>query len=85
MAITNVSKVSSGETWASITTTWATEPRTWLAASQLLDNVSRVSSSIINGLKSFNTLWDDSFADWDGGFIAWDKSGDSITNTSKPN
>jgi len=36
---TNVSKVSVGETWATISTTWNTETRTWLAASQLITNV----------------------------------------------
>ena len=44
----NTIKVSSGETWASITSTWATETRTWLDVSQLLKNTTRQSSSITN-------------------------------------
>ena len=36
---TNIAKVSVGETWATIETTWATETRDWLAVSQLMTNV----------------------------------------------
>ena len=50
-AIANVTRVSGGETWATITTSWATEPRTWLAISQLLSNAARVSSAMTNSLK----------------------------------
>jgi hypothetical protein len=44
----NSTKVSIGETWGSIPTTWETETRTWLEASQLIDNVTKQSSSITN-------------------------------------
>lgn len=37
---TNVSRPGEGETWASITTTFATETRTWLQASKLITNIS---------------------------------------------
>lgn len=37
--MTNASKVSVGETWGTITSTWRSELRTWEAASQLLSNV----------------------------------------------
>jgi len=50
-SITNSSKVSIGETWATITTDWASETRTWLAASQLIGNTSRPSTSITNVAK----------------------------------
>lgn len=50
-SITNTSKVSIGETWATIDTTWATEIRTWLAVSQLITNGTRQSSSITNVAK----------------------------------
>jgi hypothetical protein len=50
-SIANSSKVSTGETWGSIETTWASETRTWLAVSQLISNVVRQSSSITNILK----------------------------------
>ena len=38
--MTNISKVSVGETWGTIETTWAAETRTWLAVSQLFTNIS---------------------------------------------
>ena len=57
MAITNISKVSSGETWASITTTWATETRTWEGMSFFTDN-SRIISSVTNqGMSNTSPLW----------------------------
>jgi hypothetical protein len=49
--IANSARVSSGETWASITTTWASELRTWEAVSQLLSNTARVSSTMSNVAK----------------------------------
>ncbi len=49
--LTNTDKVSSGETWASITTTWATETRTWVDMASLIDNLSKVSSTITNTSK----------------------------------
>lgn len=47
-SLTNTSKVSIGETWATIDTSWATEVRTWLAVSQLITNGTRQSSTITN-------------------------------------
>ena len=47
-SISNELKISVGETWSSIITTWATETRTWLAVSQLIGNVTKISSSITN-------------------------------------
>jgi len=47
-ALTNVTKVSIGETWGTITSTWAAEPRTWLGVSQLIDNTSKPVTSIAN-------------------------------------
>ncbi len=51
-SITNLSKISIGETWGSIDTTWATETRTWLEVSQLIANTAKVTSSITNINKS---------------------------------
>ena len=48
VGITNLSKVSTGETWATASTTWATETRTWLAISQLIGNTSKPTTSITN-------------------------------------
>lgn len=38
--MTNISKVSQGETWGTIASTWATEDETWGGSSQLFTNVS---------------------------------------------
>jgi hypothetical protein len=48
---TNSAKVSIGETWNTIPTTWATETRTWDAVSKLIDNEARQSSTITNETK----------------------------------
>jgi hypothetical protein len=47
-SLTNTTKVSFGETWASIPTTWASETRTWLATGSLFTNTTRQSSSFTN-------------------------------------
>lgn len=49
--MTNASKVSIGATWGTISTSWATETETWEGASQLINNFSRTSSSIVNQSK----------------------------------
>ena len=46
--MTNTSKVSVGETWDTITSSWTTETRTWLAVSQLISNNSKPTTSITN-------------------------------------
>ena len=46
--ITNAVKASFGELWSTITTTWASETRTWLDTSSLIDNTSRPSASLTN-------------------------------------
>ena len=47
-SLANSDKISIGETWGSILTTWASETRTWLAVSQLIANATKNSSSITN-------------------------------------
>lgn len=37
-SVSNSTKVSSGETWGSITTTWGTETRTWGSIGRLIVN-----------------------------------------------
>lgn len=49
--MTNASKVSIGETWGTITTSWASETRTWLAISQLIGNTSKPTTSLVNQAK----------------------------------
>jgi len=41
MTITNIARPNSGETWATILTSWASETKDWLSISQLLTNVIR--------------------------------------------
>lgn len=50
-SLANQSKVSVGETWGSIMTSWATETRTWQEVSQLLTNIAKTVSSMINQAK----------------------------------
>jgi len=50
-SIANATKINIGESWASITTTYASETRTWADMASLIDNVSRVTSSISNVAK----------------------------------
>jgi len=47
-SITNTNKVSFAELWSTITTTWATETRTWIETGSLMDNTNKVTSSITN-------------------------------------
>ena len=47
----NQDKGSQGLTWATIQTTWATEPKTWLGVSQIIDNNSKPVTSISNQSK----------------------------------
>ena len=44
-SLTNTAKVFSFETWATITTTYATETRTWAETISTMDNTARPSSS----------------------------------------
>lgn len=50
-SLANTTKVSFGETWGSIPTTWASETRTWLETISLFDNTSKQSSSMTNTSK----------------------------------
>lgn len=44
----NQTKGSQGLTWATIQTTWASELKTWLGVSQIIDNNSKPTTSITN-------------------------------------
>lgn len=50
-SITNTAGVSFSELWSTITTTWASETRTWLDTISLLDNISKPTTSITNVTK----------------------------------
>lgn len=50
-SLTNITKVSFGETWGTILTTWTAEARTWLETISNMDNTARVSASITNVAK----------------------------------
>lgn len=76
--VTNTSRVSSYETWDSITTTWDTETRTWDDMSSLIDNTSHknLGSYTIAELASFTV---EQLED-----VSFDRQFSPITNTSKP-
>lgn len=50
-SVTNVTKISFGETWGSILTTWATETRTWAAMISLFTDTSKPTTSFTNVAK----------------------------------
>jgi len=47
-SLTNAAKVAGYETWATISTTYASETRTWLAMGTIFTNTSRQSSTMTN-------------------------------------
>lgn len=47
-SLINTLKVSFAELWSTITTTWASETRTWLDTGSLIDNRSKPSNSLTN-------------------------------------
>ena len=49
--LTNITKPATGETWASILTSWALETRTWLATGSYFTNATRQTSSITNTVR----------------------------------
>lgn len=51
-SFTNITRVSSSELWSTITTTWATETRTWEECVSLVTNSSKTSTSLTNIAKS---------------------------------
>ena len=76
-SISNSTQPNKGETWASITTTWANEVRTWLQASKLMTNTG---SPLVGFLQRE-----------EGGYILQENmdriiisSGSSITNVARP-
>lgn len=47
----NVTRPSEAELWSTITTTWASETRTWIDCISLIDNASKTSGNITNVAK----------------------------------
>jgi len=72
--MTNSSKVSVGETWATVSTTWDTETRTWLAVSQLLSNNSKPTTA--DPLWTSQLVWQMS--------LPWQSNSGVMNNLSKP-
>lgn len=50
-SLTNTTKASGAELWSTITTTYASETRSWLDMVSLIDNSSKPSTTITNGSK----------------------------------
>lgn len=72
-SLANNTKITTGETWASITTTWATETRTW---SQLGSFISNVQAQYAG------TLWTSARFPWTE-TTPW-VDGSPMSNISKP-
>lgn len=72
-SFTNADKVSSAELWSTITTTWASETRTWLDCVSLMDNVSKGTTGFLWSVTRFP--WTES--------TPWLTEG-GMTNISKP-
>lgn len=47
-SVNNTARVSDSERWSTITTTWASETRSWLATISLMNNTTRPTASINN-------------------------------------
>lgn len=50
-SLTNTARATSAELWSTITTTWAAETRTWNDLVSLIDNLTKVTTSITNTAK----------------------------------
>ena len=76
--ITNTTKVSFAELWSTITTTWATETRTWLETGSLMNNTSHKNL----GSYTFDEIG--TFSPDQIGDVSFDRQFSPIINTSKP-
>ena len=72
-SISNLTKINIGETWDSITTTWATETRTWDDMRSIIDNNTKAYSGY---------LWAESTLPWQLATPWIDTN--KITNQAKP-
>lgn len=80
----NLDKIQSYETWASIATTWASEVRTWAECQTIIDNTTRVSSTITNDeAENTNPIWSFQRFPWSES-TPWQDTVVGITNISKP-
>ena len=72
-SVNNTPRVGDAETWATITTTWGSETRTWLGCSSLMNNT------------TFRDLyiWSTHTFPWTE-TTPWQLVGTSISNTPKP-
>jgi hypothetical protein len=74
-SLTNTTKVSFAELWSTITTTWASETRTWADCASLIDNLAKTTiSPYLWSMISYPWLED----------TPWDNVFDGITNIAKP-
>ena len=72
-SLTNISRISIGESWSSITTTYASETRTWADMASLIDNISLGITGYLWSIKRFP--WTEA--------TPWLSEG-GISNQSKP-
>ena len=50
-SMSNTARIASYETWATIITTWASETRTWAECQSLMNNITKITSSMTNTAK----------------------------------
>lgn len=81
MALTNVAKPTTSETWSSISTTWANELHVW--ENQYFLCSSKPTTSLTNSAKTLGNLWSISTLPWQLS-LPWQVTNDSFTNQSKP-
>ena len=86
MGITNLNKTAAYETWATITTTWGSDTRTWLDMTSIIDNQATVSPSLTNVSKTSSATIGigPPFGPWIWLTYADAVSGSTFTNLSKP-
>lgn len=77
-SVTNATKVSFAELWSTITTTWASETRTWADCVSLIDNATRAQLSLLLLESGYLLL-----TEGDEG-IMLETSPEGITNIAKP-
>ena len=76
--VNNTAKVSFGETWATILTTWASETRTCLDTGSLMDNIST------RNLGSYTVAEMATFTVEQLAGVSFDRQFSPLTNISKP-
>lgn len=73
-SVNNSTKVDDSELWSTITTTWASETRTWLDCISLMENTALGIADYLWSIK--RTPWTET--------APWSDAGMGLNNTAKP-